>query len=248
MGRRPRRLPPGWHVGPPTYDPGLHRWSVTARSPQPGRRQPPETITETGEDELAALTYLAIRLQERRTTEATARLRTRGRLAYLEGAEEHSRRTRGRGLTGEELERVIENYPREGQRGPSLLPGATSTTSTRWGVPVRFDKALSCLRHNMLDHRFGAFCLEGLRSGGIRSRRCRDPGTLCRGRSSRSGRGTLCGDQAGALSRSRNTPCGRAPGDQPRQDHDCGDHDGRYHNHGGNLLPRQTLEESGAVV
>jgi len=34
-------------------------------------------------------------------------------MAYIEGAEEPSRRTRGRGLTGEELERVIEEYPPE---------------------------------------------------------------------------------------------------------------------------------------
>lgn len=56
-------LPTGWRVGPPTYDPEHHRWSVTARSPQPGRRKPPETITGTGEDEIAALTYLALALE-----------------------------------------------------------------------------------------------------------------------------------------------------------------------------------------
>lgn len=43
-------LPSGWHVGPPTYDPEGHCWAVTARSPKPGRRKPPETITRTGEE------------------------------------------------------------------------------------------------------------------------------------------------------------------------------------------------------
>lgn len=105
-------LPTGWHVGPPTYDPENHQGTVTARSPGPGRRKPPETITRTGEDEKAALTYLALAIQDRRAVKLTAERLTQGRMTYLEVAEEHSRRSRGRGLTGEELERVIEEFPR----------------------------------------------------------------------------------------------------------------------------------------
>jgi hypothetical protein len=44
--------------------------------------------------------------QERR-----ARLNQRLRQAFLEGAEEDSRRRLGRGLTAEELERVLRRYP-----------------------------------------------------------------------------------------------------------------------------------------
>jgi hypothetical protein len=44
--------------------------------------------------------------QERR-----ARLNKRLRQAFLEGAEEDSRRRLGRGLTAEELERVVWRYP-----------------------------------------------------------------------------------------------------------------------------------------
>ena len=40
-----------------------------------------------------------------------ARLRQRQRAAFIEGAEEESRRRFGRGLTAEELERVLRRYP-----------------------------------------------------------------------------------------------------------------------------------------
>ena len=40
-----------------------------------------------------------------------ARLNQRLRLAFVEGAEEDSRRRPGRGLTREELERVLRHYP-----------------------------------------------------------------------------------------------------------------------------------------
>jgi hypothetical protein len=49
-------LPDGWHVGPMSWDPGSHRWSVTARGPHPGRGKAPETVTGRAEDELAAFT------------------------------------------------------------------------------------------------------------------------------------------------------------------------------------------------
>jgi hypothetical protein len=46
-----------------------------------------------------------------------ARLNQRLRQAFIEGAEEDSRRRLGRGLTAEELERVLWHYPDSGCRG-----------------------------------------------------------------------------------------------------------------------------------
>ena len=43
--------------------------------------------------------------------ERRARLNQRLRQAFIEGAEEDSRRRLGRGLTADELERVLRNYP-----------------------------------------------------------------------------------------------------------------------------------------
>lgn len=48
-------LPYRWALGPTSYDPGIRRWSYTARGPHPGRGKHPETITGTGGDELAAM-------------------------------------------------------------------------------------------------------------------------------------------------------------------------------------------------
>ena len=59
-------LPDRWAVGPTSYDPGVGRWSYTARGPHPGRDKVPETVTGTGDDVLAAMTDLAIRLDARR--------------------------------------------------------------------------------------------------------------------------------------------------------------------------------------
>lgn len=60
------RLPPGWRVGPPTFDPGRHRWEIVARSPKPpGRRTNPEYVIGEGDDELAALEDLAAKLGDR---------------------------------------------------------------------------------------------------------------------------------------------------------------------------------------
>ena len=80
------RLPSWWVVGPTSYDPGNGRWSVTARGPHPGRGKYPETITGTGEDELAAFTDLRIRLDERRGAEKLGQIDRRGHGAFLEGA------------------------------------------------------------------------------------------------------------------------------------------------------------------
>jgi hypothetical protein len=104
-------LPDWWRVGPTMYDPGSRRWSVTARSRPGGRLQPPETITGTGEDELAAMVDLRIQLDERRNAEKLEETERRGRLAFFEGAEAQSQATEGRPLTGDELQRVTKRYP-----------------------------------------------------------------------------------------------------------------------------------------
>ena len=71
-------LPYRWALGPTSYDPGIGRWSYTARRPHPGRGKMPETITGTGEDELAAMIDLAIRLDERRRDDRRAEIERRG--------------------------------------------------------------------------------------------------------------------------------------------------------------------------
>ena len=101
-----------WAVGPTSYDPGTRRWTWTARGRHPGRGKHPETITGIGEDELAAMIDLRIRLDERRRDEKLAEIDRRGRAAFLEGAEERSRTVEGRPLTAYELERVTRRYPR----------------------------------------------------------------------------------------------------------------------------------------
>jgi hypothetical protein len=104
-------LPLGWRAGPASYDPARHCWTVAAWSPVGGRRHPPkETLMGSGVDELGAVTDLAMTLEERARADAFADVEQRGRLAYLAGAEEESRRL-GRPLTGDELERVIRRFP-----------------------------------------------------------------------------------------------------------------------------------------
>ena len=83
-------LPEWWAVGPTSYDPGIGRWTWTARGPHPGRGKAPETIAGTGEDELAAMTDLRIRLDERRRPEQLEAIDRRGRVPVLAP----SRRTR----------------------------------------------------------------------------------------------------------------------------------------------------------
>ena len=91
-----------------------HTWAVTARAPKIGRAgQPPATITGTGtgEDELAALTDLVLRLREYGHPDRMAALERRMRLAYVSGAEGQSREALGRGLTTEELQGVVRRAP-----------------------------------------------------------------------------------------------------------------------------------------
>ena len=85
-------LPERWSVGPTSYDPGIRRWSYTARGPHPRRGKFPETITGTGEDDLAAMIDPRIRLDERRRLDKLAEIDRRGRAAFLEGGEAHSGR------------------------------------------------------------------------------------------------------------------------------------------------------------
>ena len=107
-------LPAGWTVGPPTFDPGVPGWSVTARTGDYSRIKRPQTVTGTGEDEVevAALRALDDRLrgvpqpQGSRMAERERRIR----LANLEGAEEWSREMTGRGQTEGELEGVVRRF------------------------------------------------------------------------------------------------------------------------------------------
>ena len=105
-------LPAGWQVGPVTHDPGLPGWTVTARSRKTGRGgKPPDTITGQGEDELAALTYLALKLRELDRADRMADMERRARLAYYRGAQDGSFEATGAPMTSEVQDRVIERYP-----------------------------------------------------------------------------------------------------------------------------------------
>jgi hypothetical protein len=86
---------------------------VTARGPRPGRGSAPETATWTDADEVAALSDLddLLRGVPKPDGGRLEELRRRLRQAYVEGAEEQSQRQAGRGLTGEELGRVLRHYP-----------------------------------------------------------------------------------------------------------------------------------------
>jgi hypothetical protein len=50
-------------------------------------------------------------VESKALTERRANLNRRLRLAFMKGAEEHSRREAGRGLSEEELERGLRRYP-----------------------------------------------------------------------------------------------------------------------------------------
>jgi hypothetical protein len=107
-------LPARWHVGPPTFDPGRHAWSVTARSQTRGHGIPPVTVSGTGETEVDALRDLDDRLRGVPQPDGgrLEELRRRARLAYVAGAEETWQRLEGRPMTTDELGRVIHRAPR----------------------------------------------------------------------------------------------------------------------------------------
>ncbi len=85
---------------------------MTARGPHPGRGKAPQTVTGTGEDETAALRDLDNQLRGVSKPDGGRmdELRRRPRLAYVEGAEEWTLEHVGRGMTRDELGRVIGRY------------------------------------------------------------------------------------------------------------------------------------------
>ena len=104
-------LPEWWAVGPTSYDPGIGLSSYTARGRHHGRGKCSETITGTGEDELAAMMDLRIGLDERHRADTLVEIDRRGRAAFLEGAAAQSQAAEGRPLTANELKRVTRRYP-----------------------------------------------------------------------------------------------------------------------------------------
>lgn len=107
-------LPARWQLGPPSYSPADHAWHVTARGPHPGRGKHPQTVTGTGEDEVAALRDLDDRLRgvPRPDGGQMDALRGRLRFAYVDGAEEWTRENVGRPLTHDELVVVLASINR----------------------------------------------------------------------------------------------------------------------------------------
>jgi hypothetical protein len=84
---------------------------VAAVGPLPvGPGQPPECIEASGEDEIAALNYLAVKLAESKAAGRLEELRRRLRLAYLSSAEEWSRDRLGRPLNSEEQRRLVQDF------------------------------------------------------------------------------------------------------------------------------------------
>jgi hypothetical protein len=108
-------LPPRWTIRQGFYDPCRRGWFISAVGPEPIRGRVPQRVTGFGEDEFAAVRDLDARLRGERTEDAHryAILRTRLRLAYIEGAEDWAQLALGRSLKREELERVIRRCPRD---------------------------------------------------------------------------------------------------------------------------------------
>jgi hypothetical protein len=113
-------LPAGWRVGPPTYDPGVPGWSVSANSGDYSRHRRPVTVTGTGVDETASLRALDDRLRgvPQPNGSRMAERERRIRLAYLEGAEAWSRETTGRALSEDELDGVVRRFSEPTSSGP----------------------------------------------------------------------------------------------------------------------------------
>jgi hypothetical protein len=110
---------PGWAVSPTSYHGEAATWHVAAVDLRPtGRQAKREAITATGATEMAALDALAGLLEDRMVADPRAVLNRELRAAFVEGAEEDSRRRLGRGLTEEELERVLRHYPGDVETQP----------------------------------------------------------------------------------------------------------------------------------
>jgi hypothetical protein len=73
-------LPAGWTVGPPTFDPGVPGWSITARTVAASRLRRPQTVTGTGADETAALRALDDLLRDVPQPEGSRMAERKGRL------------------------------------------------------------------------------------------------------------------------------------------------------------------------
>lgn len=108
---------PGWAVGPASYHGEAAAWHVAAIDLRPrGRQARREAIEATGATEVEALAKLRLFIVARAT--AADDLNRRLRAAFVEGAEEDSRRRLGRGLTPDELERVLQHYPGDVEERP----------------------------------------------------------------------------------------------------------------------------------
>jgi hypothetical protein len=105
-------LPARWHIGRPTYDARGAGWSVTGWGPSNGGGDAPHTMTGTGNTEVAALRDLDKRFGgvPRPNLSRMDEFRHQLRKAYVDGAEAFSRETLERGLTTNELGRIIQRY------------------------------------------------------------------------------------------------------------------------------------------
>lgn len=107
-------LPARRRVGRPSFDPaGDGRWSVTAVDARStGRGKISHSVSGGGTTEDAALRDLDDRLRGVPKPDGTRldELRRLLRLAYVDEAEEWTRESVGRGLTGDELSRVIARH------------------------------------------------------------------------------------------------------------------------------------------
>jgi hypothetical protein len=105
-------LPARWHIGKPSYEPERAAWSATAWGPRPDRGEARQSVTGTGDTEVAALRDLDHRLRRvpRPNRGRLDDLRHRLRMAYVDGAEAFSREAFDRGLTTDELGRIIQRY------------------------------------------------------------------------------------------------------------------------------------------
>jgi len=103
-------LPAHFRVGPPSFDPaGDGRWSVSAVDRRTtGRGKMPRSVSGSGPTEDAALRDLDDRLRGVPKPDGT-RL-DELRLAYVDGAEEWTRENVWRGLTRDELGRMIGRF------------------------------------------------------------------------------------------------------------------------------------------
>jgi len=105
-------LPPRWHIGKPSYDPERAPWFVTAWGPQPARGEARQAVTGTGETAAAALRDLDERLRgvRRPNDDRLDELHRQLRMAYVDGARAFAGEALDRGLTTDELGRIIERY------------------------------------------------------------------------------------------------------------------------------------------